>query len=66
MHTNVQRYKSCMWGASNAKMRGVVRGLWVDSDSGTWSMVGCNSPIGGPKIKHEWETWPWKARNGET
>ena len=47
-------------------MRGVVRGLWVDSGCETWSMIGRDSPSGGPKIKHEWETWPWNARNVET
>ena len=29
-------------------------------------MIGRDSPRSGPKIKHEWETWSWNARNVET
>ena len=47
-------------------MRGVVRRLWADSGCRTWSMIGRDSPRSGPKIKHEWETWPWNTRNVET
>ena len=66
MHANVHRYEAFTWGPSHAKMRGVVCGLWAYSGRGSWSMIGCDSPRSGPKIKHERDTWSWNARNVET
>ena len=65
-HVDVRCWGVRTQGAGSKEMRGIVCKLWVYSDCGTWSMVGRNSPRGGPKIKHEWETWPWNARNRET